>query len=101
MIEEQIKLALNELEDFGILSNVILNTIADESYVETIPDDLSPGILDCFAWINAPEGELYWGGMYDRIQHRSKIHTFDVTPKELRTMLLSLYPKSQYPEYYL
>ena len=101
MIEEQIKLALNELEDFGILSNVILNIIADESYVETIQDDRSSEILDCFAWIDAPEGRSYWSGMYDRIQRRPKIHTFDVTPKELRTTLLSMFSKSQYPEYYL
>ena len=101
MIEEQIKLALNELEDLGILPNVIINIIADKSYVETIIKCRSSVILDCFAWANTPEGDLYWRDMHYIILHRSKIHTFDVSPKELRTMLLSLYPKSQYPEYYL
>ena len=44
---------------------------------------------------------LYWSDMDYRIKHRSKTRTFDVSQKELRTMLLSLYPKSQYPEYYI
>ena len=101
MIEEQIKSALNELENLGILPNIIINTVVDESYVETIIKCRPSVILDCFAWADTPEGEVYWSDMDYRIKHRSKTRTFDVSPKELRTILLSLYSKSQYPEYFI
>ena len=53
--------------------------------------------FDCFDWATTPEGSRYWGNKYAtsaKFKTRVKHHT-------VRDFMLSLYPSSEYPEYYL
>ena len=53
--------------------------------------------FDCFSWATTPEGSKYWSNKYAisaKFKIRVKHHT-------VRDFMLSLYPSSEYPEYYI
>ena len=53
--------------------------------------------FDCFSWATTPEGSKYWGNKYEtsaKFRIRVNHHT-------VRDFMLSLYPSSEYPEYYI
>ena len=53
--------------------------------------------FDCFDWATTPEGLRYWSNKYVT----SKKFTIRVKFRAVRDFMLSLYPSSEYPEYYL
>ena len=53
--------------------------------------------FDCFSWATTPEGSRYWSNKYVT----SKKFTIRVKFRAVRDFMLSLYPFSEYPEYYL
>ena len=53
--------------------------------------------FDCFSLATTPEGSEYWYNKYEtsaKFKTRVKHHT-------VRDFMLSLYPSSEYPEYYI
>ena len=53
--------------------------------------------FDCFSWATTPEGSKYWSNKYVT----SKKFTIRVEFRAVRDFMLSLYPSSEYPEYYI
>ena len=51
----------------------------------------------CFGWATTPEGSRYWSNKYVT----SNKFTIKVKFRAVRDFMLSLYPSSEYPEYYL
>ena len=53
--------------------------------------------FDCFSWETTPEGSKYWGNKYaTSAKFRIRVNHYTV-----RDFMLSLYPSSEYPEYYI
>ena len=64
---------------------------------EVIEQGSVDSCFDCFDWATTPEGSRYWGNKYEssaKFKIRVKHHT-------VRDFMLSLYPSSEYPEYYI
>ena len=64
---------------------------------EVIEQGSVDSCFDCFDWATTPEGSRYWGNKYAisaKFKTRVEHHT-------VRDFMLSLYPSSEYPEYYL
>ena len=53
--------------------------------------------FDCFSWATTPEGAKYWSNKYAI----SAKFTIRVNHYAVRDFMLSLYPSSEYPEYYI
>ena len=53
--------------------------------------------FDCFNWATTPEGVKYWSNKYEI----SAKFTIRVNHRTVRDFMLSLYPSSEYPEYYI
>ena len=53
--------------------------------------------FDCFSWATTPEGSKYWSNKYAI----SAKFTIRVNHHTVRDFMLSLYPSSEYPEYYI
>ena len=53
--------------------------------------------FDCFSWATTPEGAKYWSNKY---AINAKF-TIRVNHHTVRDFMLSHYPSSEYPEYYI
>ena len=71
---------------------VLLYTKEETSYQGNINS-----CFDCFNWATTPEGLKYWSNKF-AISAKFKIR---VNHHTVRDFMLSLYPSSEYPEYYI
>ena len=98
-VNESIIAFFKSIENTPELSRIIHNTYYNDSYKFSTINTYC--YIHTFPWTDSPEGYTYWSTYWKKLTTEYKGSRSLIPISKLRELILSLYPKSQYPEYYI
>ena len=97
--KESVIAFFKSIENTPELTRIVRNTYYNDS--PKCYTTCTSCYIDTFSWAKSPEGYTYWDTYWRKLVVKYKEPRPLIHIPKLHKLVLSLYPKSTYPEYYI